>query len=426
MNEGNLFIKNAAQLVTCSGFSAKRGGDMLELGVIEHGAVVVEKGIIRAVGPSADLQEQYEGDDFLVLDASGKAVLPGFIDAHTHFLFAGERAEEFAWRIEGLPYMEILARGGGILSTVKATRACTKEELFLTGLKRLNRMLSFGVTTLEGKSGYGLDLETEIRQLSVMRELEAAQPVEIVRTFLGAHVPPPEYSQRTDRYINYIAEEVLPIIARESLAQFCDVFCEHNVFSVEQSRRLLSRAKEFGLGVKLHADEMASLGGAELAAEIGALSADHLLKASDGGIERMARAGVIGVLLPGTAFCLKSEYARARFMIDHGMAVALATDFNPGTFFSESISLVCALAVLHMGMRIEEVVTAITINAAAAIGRADRVGSVDIGKQGDLVILEHPSYTYIPYHTGVSSVESVIKKGRVVFRKTQDHEQPVR
>jgi imidazolonepropionase len=419
MNEGNLFVKNTAQLVTCSGLSAKRGSGMSELGVIEQGAVAVEKGIIRAVGPSADLQEQYERDGFEILDASGKAVMPGFVDAHTHFLFAGERAEEFTWRIEGVPYMEILSRGGGILSTVKATRACTKDDLFVTGLKRLNRMLSFGVTTLEGKSGYGLDRETEIRQLAVMKELQGAQPVEIVRTYLGAHVPPPEYSNRTDRYIDYIIEEVLPIVARDGLAQFCDVFCEENVFSIEQSRRLLRRAKELGLGAKLHADEMVSLGGAELAAEIGAISADHLLKASDEGIEHMARAGVIGVLLPGTAFCLKTEYARARFMIDHGLSVALATDFNPGTFFSESLPLVCALAVLQMGMRIEEVVTAITINAAAACGLAHRIGSIDVGKQGDLVILEHPSYIYIPYHTGVSGIDTVIKRGRVVFKRAQ-------
>jgi len=420
MRAGDLFVKNAARLITPCGFSALRGRHMSELRIIENGAVVIRGGVIQDVGTTSDLDTRYRGESLAVLDASGKAVLPGFIDPHTHFLFAGERVEEFHWRVQGLPYMEILARGGGILSTVQATRAASKEELFNTGLKRLLRMLSFGVTTVEGKSGYGLDRSTEIMQLRVMKELEDAQPVEIVRTYLGAHVPPPEYASSSDEYIDYIRDAVLPVVASERLAEFCDVFCEENVFSIEQSRRLLVRAKELGLGVKLHADEMSDLGGAQLAAEMGALSADHLLKASDNGISRMADAGVVGVLLPGTAFCLREEYARARSMIEKGLAVSLATDYNPGTFYSESVPLVCALAVLHMDMSIEEVITAITLNAAAAVGRADRIGSLEPGKQGDLLILEHPSHSYIPYHTGVNCVHTVVKRGTVVFESNQN------
>jgi imidazolonepropionase len=415
MRKGTLLVKNAAQVVTCSGFAAKKGKGMLDLGIIENGAVVIKNGIIQEVGKSGEIVGRYENEGYEVIDARGKAVLPGFVDCHTHFLFAGDRAEEFSWRLQGLSYMEILKRGGGILNTVSATRSASKEKLFETGLKLLDRMLSFGITTVEGKSGYGLDYETEIKQLEVMRELDAAHPVDVVRTYLGAHVVPREYTNRSDSYIDYIIESVLPAVAEKSLAEFCDVFCDHGVFSIQQSRKLLLRAKDMGLGLKIHADEIAPLGGAELAAELGTVSADHLLRASDEGINKMAAKGVTGVLLPGTAFCLKEEYARARYMIDQNLAVALATDLNPGTFFSESIPLVCALAVLHMGMSTEEAVTACTLNAAAAIGRADQIGSINTGKSGDIIVLEYPSYKYIPYRTGVNSVEKVIKKGVMVY-----------
>ena len=352
---------------------------------------------------------------FTIVDARGKAVLPGFVDAHTHFVFGGYRAEEFSFRLRGMSYMEIMQRGGGIASTVEATRGATEEELVSSGKRRLDRMLTFGVTTVEGKSGYGLDRETEIKQLRVMKKLDGSHPVDIVPTFLGAHTVPTEYKGDPDAYIDYISKEVLPEISRLRLAEFCDIFCETGVFDLAQSRRLLEAAPSFGLGVKLHADELTRLGGAELAAELGAVSADHLLHASEEGIAHMAAQGVIAVLLPATAFSLKEPYAPARSMIGHGCAVALATDFNPGSCFTESIPLIFALATLYMGMTPEEAVTACTLNGAAALGRAKTVGSLDPGKQGDAVILEFPSHLFIPYHIGVNCVEKVIKKGKIVY-----------
>lgn len=417
---GNLIIKNAAQLVTCSGFKAKQGKEMSSLNVIDDGALVIEDGIIRSVGKTDDILADFDEkhismSKFDVIDAAGKAVLPGFVDSHTHLVFEGYRAEEFSWRLRGDSYMDILKRGGGIFNTVKATRAASKEDLMETGMQRLNSMLSFGVTTVEGKSGYGLDRNTEIKQLEVMKELDRHHPVDVVSTFLGAHALPEEYKGRADAYIDYIIDMVLPEIIHRNLAEFCDVFCEKNVFSVQQSRRLLLNAKEKGLKIKIHADEIERLGGTELAAEVGAVSADHLLQASDKGILSMAKAGVVATLLPGTAFCLKEPYARGRYMVDNNCAVALATDFNPGSCYSESIPLILALATLYMNFSTEEAITAITINGAAALGRADTIGSLDAGKNGDVIILKYPSYHFLPYHVGISTVEKVIKKGRLVF-----------
>jgi imidazolonepropionase len=278
-------------------------------------------------------------------------------------------------------------------------------------------MLSFGVTTVEGKSGYGLDCETEIKQLEVMEKLDSAHPINIVRTFLGAHAVPEEYKGKEDQFIDFIIAKVLPIVVERKLAEFCDVFCEKNVFSLEQSRRLLLEAKKMGLKLKLHADEIVQFGGAELAAELGAVSADHLLKASETGIKEISMAGVVATLLPGTAFSLKEPYPKARDMIEKECAVALATDMNPGSCFTESIPLIFALATIYMNMTVEETVTALTINGAAALNREKTIGSIDVGKQADVVILEFPSYQYIPYHIGVSCVEKVIKNGRVVFDK---------
>ena len=411
---GSLVIKNAAELVTCSGFAAKKGEEMSRLGIFRDGALVIEDGTITRVGPTNDVLDGIDLSSFPVMDAAGKAVLPGFIDPHTHFVFGGYRAEEFSWRLRGDSYMSIMERGGGIVNSVRATRNATKEELIDLGRKRLDRMLSFGVTTVEGKSGYGLDDETEIRQLDVMRELDATHPVDVAATFLGAHAVPEEYRGNGDGFIDFLASRVLPEVSRLKLADFCDVFCEKGVFSVAQSESFLEEAKAYGLRIKLHADEMTMLGGAELAARLGAISADHLLYASDQGIADMARAGVMAVLLPGTAFSLKEPYARARFMIDNGCPVALATDFNPGSCFTESIPLIFALATLYMGMSPEETLTAFTINAAAAIGREQRIGSLDVGKAGDVVVLEFPSYLYLPYHLGVNCVEKVVKNGRVV------------
>ena len=416
----NLIIKNAAQLVTCSGFKAKQGKEMSNLHVIEDGALVIENGTIRSVGKTNDIlrgfnEKETDICEFNVIDAAGKAVLPGFVDSHTHFVFAGYRAEEFSWRLRGDSYMDILEKGGGILSSVKATRAATKETLIKTGIQRLNSMLSFGVTTVEGKSGYGLDLKTEIKQLEVMKELNRRHPIDVISTFLGAHALPEEYKGRADAFIDDIIDNVLPVVVDNNLAEFCDVFCEKNVFSIDQSRRLLLKAKENGLSIKIHADEIERLGGAELAAEIGAVSADHLLQASDKGIHSIAKAGVVATLLPGTAFCLKEPYAKGRYMIDNNCAVALASDLNPGSCFSESISLIVALATLYMNIDIEEAITALTINGAAALGRADTIGSLDIGKYGDVIILKYPSYQFIPYHVGISTVEKVIKRGELVF-----------
>jgi imidazolonepropionase len=419
---GNLIIKNAAELVTCSGFKAKKGKEMADLHVISDGAVVVKEGTIAAVGKTKDIVKQYEkpGDDlseFDLIDARGKAVLPGFVDSHTHFVFAGYRADEFSWRLQGDSYMEIMQRGGGIVNTVKATRKAAKSELVQSGIKRLDSMLSFGVTTVEGKSGYGLDRKTEIKQLEVMAYLDQIHYVDVVPTFLGAHAVPEEYKGKEDAFIDFMVNEVMPEVADRRLAEFCDIFCEKTVFSVEQSRRLLTRAKDLGLGLKLHADEIVQLGGAELAAELEAVSADHLLQASDRGITDLAKAGVVAILLPATAFSLREPYAPGRKMIDQNCAVALATDFNPGSCFTESIPLVFALATLYMNISPEEAVTALTLNAAATLNRADKIGSIDAGKNGDLVILEFPSFKFIPYHIGVSTVEKVIKKGTLVFDK---------
>lgn len=419
--KGNLLVIHANELVRLSGWAAKRGGEMNRLDVIRDGALLIEEGIIRRVGTTEEILSddrlRREMDRFPLINAAGKAVLPGFVDSHTHFLFAGYREEEFSWRLQGISYMEIMKRGGGIRSTVHATRQASDEELARIGEKRLNEMLAFGVTTVEGKSGYGLDAETELRQLRVMRELNNRHPIDIHPTFLGAHAIPPEYEGRSAHYIDYLIEALLPQVAEGKLARFCDVFCEENVFSLEESRRLLSAAKGVGLIPKIHADEMVSLGGALLAAELGAASADHLLHTTDEGIEALARSNTVATLLPITAFSLKEPYARAREMIDRGCAVALATDLNPGSCYSESIPLLIALATLYMRMTPEEAVTALTLNGAAALRMEKEIGSLDVGKLGDLVILDAPSYRFLPYHIGVNLVEKVVKRGRVVYEK---------
>ena len=409
-----LLLKNAAELVTCRGIGPKTGAAMAELDIVTDGAMWIEDGVIRRVGTTAEVLLGLDVSDAAVIDAAGRCVLPGFVDPHTHFLFAGHREEEFSWRLRGDSYMQIMERGGGIVNTVKATRQASHEELAAIGWQRLSSMLSFGVTTVEGKSGYGLDAATELKQLEVMAQLNREHVVDVAPTFMGAHAVPPEYKGRTEEYVEHLLREILPRVAASGLAEFCDVFCEKGVFSVDQSRRLLSEAQKLGLKAKVHADEIVSFGGAELAAEVGAVSAEHLLHASDEGIRRMGEAGVIAVLLPATAFCLREPYARARTMIDAGVPVALATDFNPGSCFSESIPLVIALAALYMQMTPAEIVTALTINAAAAVGRADRIGSLEVDKQADFIVLSHPSHLYLPYHAGVNCVETVVKQGRIV------------
>ena len=408
-----LIIKNASELVTCRGKAPKKGSDMSNIGIIYNGSVVIEDGIIVDVDEAVNISSRYDESEYEVIDASEKAVLPGFIDSHTHLIFGGYRADEFSWRLRGDTYMSIMERGGGITSSVRATRSTVLEEFVETGRKRLDKMMAFGVTTVEGKSGYGLDEETEIRQLEAMRILNESHPVDIAATFLGPHSVLPEWKGKEDEFIDYMIE-VMKKVRERNLAEFADIFCEKNVFSIEQSRRFLKSAKEMGLKLKIHADEIVRLGGAELAAELGAVSADHLLQASDEGIRMMAENNVVATLLPATAFCLKEDYARARDIIDSGCAVALATDFNPGSCFTNSVPLVIALAAIQMRMSVEEIITALTINAASALSRQDSIGSIEAGKKADIIILEFPSIHFLPYHAGVNIVETVIKNGVVV------------
>lgn len=413
-----ILIVHANELVTCSGFEAKKGPEeMNDLKIINDGAVAMENGIITHVGPTEEVLKQINEDEYAIIDAKEKAVLPGFVDSHTHFIFGGYRADEYDWRLRGLSYVEIMNRGGGIINSVKGTENASLDELVNLGMKRLDSILSFGVTTVEGKSGYGLYKETELKQLEALKQCDDMHPVDVVKTFLGAHSVPKEYKGRSGEFIDYLIDEVLPIVAEENLAEFCDIFCEQNVFSVEDSRKLLTEAKRLGMKLKLHADEIVQLGGAELSAELGAVSADHLLVASDQGIKAMAESGVIATCLPCTAFSLKEEYARARYMVDQGCAVAVATDYNPGSCHTESVPLAIALSTLYMGLTTEETITALTINGAAAVDRADTIGSIDVGKKADIVIHEFPSYKFLPYHIGVSTVEVVIKDGQVAFVK---------
>lgn len=410
--KGNLIIYNA-RIVTPLGQFARRGKEMSQLHIIESGMIVVTCGIISYVGVFKSDFFEIEYQDFLCYNARGRCVLPGFVDSHTHFVFGGLRADEFLSRLRGESYMQIMQHGGGIMSTVKATRKMSFEELVMKSKFFLKRMSCMGVTTVEGKSGYGLDCDTEITQLKVMKYLamEDDARVDIISTFLGAHALPEEYAGRDEEYIDFLIKEMLPRVWSSKLAECCDVFCEEGVFSIDESRRLLTTARDMGFKLKIHADEIASLGGAELAAELNALSADHLLHVSDKGILAMAREGVVATLLPLTAFALKDSYAPARKMIEEGCAVALATDLNPGSCLSGSIPLTFALACIHMGLSVEEAITAITLNGAAALNRADSIGSIEEGKLGDLVILNSDNYNVLAYYIGMNCVHRTVKRG---------------
>ncbi len=410
-----LLIKNIAQIATPKGTTLRKGSQMGEITCIQNGAIYIEDETIRYVGTMEEILPKVLEDDFVTLDATGKCAVPGFVDSHTHFIFGGYRPEEFIMRLKGAGYLDIMKMGGGIWASVQATREAGEKELLELGRKRLRKMLSQGVTTVEGKSGYGLDLITEQKQLQVMKKLEREQPVSIVSTYLGAHAVPLEYKGREDAYIDYMIETVLPVIKEKELAEFCDVFCEEGVFSISQSEKLLQAAKEQGFSVKLHADEIITLGGGELAVTLGAASADHLLAVSEEGIRRLADAMTTATLLPCTAFCLDKPYAKARTMIDAGCGIALASDFNPGSCFAGSIPLIFALAVIHMKMTIEEALCAMTLNGAAALNRSALIGSIEEGKQADLNLLEYPDYKFLVYHTDAQIIDTVIKKGEIVY-----------
>lgn len=413
MGEPKIVIRNAAQVVTCHGDTARKGKEMSDLCVIENGAIAMSDGIITHVGPTEEVLRSIHADDYMEIRADGQAVLPGFVDSHTHFIFGGYREEEFSWRLRGDSYMSIMERGGGIVNTMRATRESSFDTLWNLGEDRLDELFAMGVTTVEGKSGYGLDMTTELVQLRVMSDLNETHPVDVVSTYLGAHAIPPEFAGYADEYVDYMISEVLPAVHAERSVTFCDVFCEKGVFSLEQSERLLRAARHERFKLKMHADEIVPLGGAELAVSLKCVSADHLLHISDRGIKRLARSGTVATLLPLTAFSLNEPYAPARKMIDAGCAVALASDLNPGSCFSASIPMMIALACIYMKMTPEEAVTALTINGAAALGKASEIGSISVGKRADVILLKYPSYKYLPYHVGMNMVDTVIKGGKL-------------
>lgn len=415
MHSSTLVIKNAAQLVTStsSGGKPRRGRDMAAVEVLSDAALVARDGVISWVGPTAALPPVDDRTE--VIDAGGKTVLPGLVDSHTHLIWSGARESEFEQRLQGRSYQEIAAAGGGINATVDRVRQSTKEELKALARRRLSRMLSFGVTTVEVKSGYGLSVAAELKCLQAIAELNAEGPLELVPTFLGAHAVPREYQNDAAAYVRLLIQDMLPEIVRQKLAEFCDVFCETGVFGLADSERILTRAADLGLRLKVHADELTPLGGAELAVRVGAASADHLLCVSDKGIEALARSATVATLLPGTAFFLGVQYAPARRLLDHGAAVALASDCNPGTCPTENLPLIGVMACTQMKMLPAEALTAMTLNAAAALGRGARLGSLEVGKQADVVICDVPNHAQMFYHFGVNHVWRVIKRGRVVW-----------
>jgi imidazolonepropionase len=393
------------------------GSDQNNVAIYKNGALLVKDGCIARIGNTSQV---LNGLSLIPvdqeIDCRGACMIPGFVDPHTHLCFARRREEEFNMRIAGTPYLEILNQGGGILSSVKALREASETEIFKNTLHHALSAISFGTTTVEIKSGYGLDTPNELKMLRVIEKVGRFSPLDVVPTFLGAHAIPETFQGRTDDFVDLVIEEMLPAVAEQKIARYCDVFCEKGVFSIDQGRKILTAAKNHGLGIKIHADEVHDLGGASLAADLRAISADHLLAAGTSSIEKMVKAGVVANLLPATAYSLRKPYAKAREMISAGLPVALATDCNPGSSYTESMPFVFGLAVVNMMMTPFEALTGTTLNAAYAIGMADRVGSLDVGKQADFLLLDGATPAIIAYHPGVNPVVDVYKRGEPVHK----------
>lgn len=405
-------IHNIGTLQTPLGSFPHAGAAQGENRKYHNAAVLCEGGVIRAVYENGALPEV--SADTQTIDAQGRLVTPGLIDAHTHLVFGGWRQNEIPLKLKGAGYLDILRAGGGILSTVRATRKASEEELFEKSRAFLDELMAQGVTTAELKSGYGLDKETELKQLRVIKRLNEAHPMDAVATYLGAHAIPEEYALRSGEYIDFIISDMLPEIKRQSLAEFCDVFLETGVFGVEESRRLLTAAREMGFGLKIHADEIDELGGSQLAGELGAVSAEHLIATGERGMEALARGGVIAALLPCTSLYLNKSFARARDMIARGIPVAVATDFNPGSCPSLNIGLCMTMAYLKYRMTPEEILSAVTVNAACAVNRGGSTGTIEPGKQADMVIWNAEDMEMLCYRMGSNLAGTVIKNGAIV------------
>ncbi|MHA1110634.1 MAG: imidazolonepropionase [Promethearchaeota archaeon] len=413
----DLALINIHELVTMdSKFGIPRiGAQMNQLGIIKNGAVVVQEDAIVFAGTMDDFHQKYSMSDFpLVISGENKLVTPGFVDPHTHIIFDGTRENELQMKLSGMSYIDILNAGGGILKTVKATRAAPMSKLVENGHDILDHMLEYGTTTVETKSGYGLTVEDEIKSLKTIKILDKEHPIDVVSTFLGAHAVPPEYTGSTDEYVELVISEMLPIIKEQNLAQYCDVFCEQGIFSIDQTRKILLAAKDYGMDPQIHIDEIVDTNGAQLAAELGAIQTGHLLKSNEPGLHALAEKQVVATLLPGTPFCLMlSKYAKARKMIEMGIPIAIATDLNPNCW-TESMQMILTLSCYKMNMTPAEVLAASTINAAYALRRHNDIGSIEVGKQADLVLFDVPTHEFLPYQFGVNHVLKVVKKGEVV------------